>query len=161
MIKIDVDVAGYGDVHVRLGKIDRLMREKIWEAVEKTVLNAYQRLHENLDGKVLNRKTGELYNSAKYELKRGRWEQWGGVYMDSTNTAKSEALEFGGKGYYPIVATKSEMLVFFWKKRNLWFKGPVVDHPPSEKFAYFEKAIAGMEGELYEFLAAAVGEAVE
>ncbi len=163
MIKVDVQFVNNGAFALKLGRIDRELREKIFSAVEYTTETTYKILQENLFGNILHYKTGELYESAKMQVYRTRWKQGGKIYIDPV-TPKAITLEKGGAGFYLIYPDKAARLVFFWEKTGRMFVGEPfqpVNHPPAERYAYFERSVEGMEGLLYETLASAVGELFE
>lgn len=104
----------------------------------------YDKVIENLSGKVLAEKSGELKASIQ-QLTDVAGDPMTAIVGPEPASAKAWALEYGGRGDYPIFPTKAKVLSFFWDKvgQQVWF--PAVNHPPSKEFAYLRSALAEVE----------------
>ena len=126
----------------RLDSIGRRLRV----ATEKKMIELtglmYEKVIENLSGKILNKQSGQLVSSVHQENSANGDFYLGSVYI-SPITEKALALEKGGKGYYPIIATKASVLHFFTKNGAEVFTKSV-NHPPSREFAYMRTALEEM-----------------
>jgi hypothetical protein len=122
-------------------KLDNL-DEKIKAAVAKKLIElvdvAYGKVYENLSGKVLQKKSGQLLGSLRRSVSLNNNENVGQIFLDD-DTPKALALEKGGERYYPIVATKASILSFISKSGERVFAHSV-NHPPSKAFGYFRLA---------------------
>ena len=135
-------------------EIRDVMREKI---IDQT-LKLYNKVRENLGGRILQIKSGQLLDSVEVRTgQRGR-DYVGEVYIDPV-TPKAQALEYGGKDFYAIYATEKPNLVFWWEREARWFVGPMVNHPPSKEFAYLRTALEEVNAE--EGLTTVLDEAIQ
>jgi hypothetical protein len=123
-----------------IGRHLRVATEK--KMIELTDL-MYEKVMENVSGKILNKQTGQLAGSIHKENASAGDFYLGSVYV-SPVTDKAWVLEKGGKGYYPITATKASVLHFFSKSGEEVFTKSV-NHPPSKEFAYLRRALEEME----------------
>ena len=127
----------------RIDSIGRRLRV----ATEKKMIELtdimYEKVLENLSGKILNKRSGELFASIHKENAASSDIYVGDVYV-SPATAKAWALEKGGKAYYPIEPTKASVLRFYWDKTAQMEYFSHVDHPPSKEFAYLRLALEDM-----------------
>ena len=127
----------------RLDSLGRRLRVATGKKMEELTELAYQKVIENLSGKVLQKRTGALAASIRKE-NHVEGDFYLGLVFPAPADAKAFALEKGGKGYYPIVATKASVLHFFMKSGTEVF-AKSVDHPPSKEFAYLRLAAEEME----------------
>lgn len=129
--------------NTRLDSLGRRLRVATEKKMTQLTDMLYDKVIENLSGKILQRKSGELASSIRKELDFSADVMIGTVYVEPA-TAKAEALEYGGKEYYPIVATKASVLHFFTKSGQEVF-AKSVRHPPSKEFAYLRHALWDVE----------------
>ena len=123
----------------RLDSIGRRLRVATERKMIELTGLMYEKVIANLSGAVLQTKTGQLVGSIRQENRA-----YGDIYVGEVYPApaspKAWALEKGGSGYYPIEATKAQMLHFFAKSGDEVFTKSV-NHPPSLEFAYMRKAL--------------------
>jgi hypothetical protein len=128
------------DALPRLDAIGRRLRV----ATERQTFRATQLLEykvlENLTGKILQLKTGQLYDSVRKTLDQNGDVYEGRVFIEPV-TDKALALEYGGEGYYPIDPSKGEFLKFYWEKMGSVVLARHVNHPPSKEFMYLRAAM--------------------
>ena len=123
----------------RLDSIGRRLREATAKKMEELTNALYEKVIENIEGKILQSRTGELAKSVYKDVEITGDEYFGRVYI-SPVTDKAWVLEKGGQDYYPIVATKAQMLHFFTKSGEEIFTKSV-NHPPSRAFGYMQRAL--------------------
>lgn len=105
----------------------------------------YDKVMENVSGKILEQRTGELAGSIR-QLTDISGDFMTTILGPVPETPKAFALEYGGSEFYPIFPSKAKVLHFFWSKigQEVWL--PSVNHPPSREFAYMRSALAELEG---------------
>ena len=115
----------------------------------------YQKVIENLSGKVLQQKSGQLAGSIRKEVDTGS-DTLIAIVGPEPQSPKAWALEKGGSKNYAIFPIRANALHFYWDKvgREVWL--PYVDHPPSKEFGYLAKALA----EMYEIAPEEMAEAI-
>lgn len=118
----------------RLTGLDERIKVAVVRKMTELTLLCYNKVMENVSGKVLQQQSGELARSIHYEIEETADTVKGTVFV-RPETAKAAALEYGGKGYYEIVPVKASILRFFAKSGDLVFT-PHVNHPPSRAFRY-------------------------
>lgn len=116
------------------------LREAIREKTIDQTIALYNKVMENVEGKILHSKSGQLAESIKYSSKQDGDAYTGSIYV-SPATPKAFALEYGGKDYYSIVPVNKKMLHFFWEKVGMSVYLDYVDHPPSKEFGYLRTAL--------------------
>lgn len=128
------------DFDERLDGLD----EAIFGAVAKKMIaltqELYEKVVENLSGKILQQKSGELVGSVRQSVDVAADPMTGSVYMEPASP-KAWALERGGEREYLIVPTKANILRFYWDKVGQTVFFPSVNHPPSREFAYLRTAL--------------------
>lgn len=117
-------------------EIRDVMREKI---IDQTFA-VYKKVIENVEGKILQQKSGQLAQSIKIKTGQQGNDYVGEVYVDPA-TPKAYALEYGGKDYYAIYPVNKTWLHFFWEKIGMWVYLDYVNHPPSKEYAYLRQAL--------------------
>lgn len=123
----------------RLDSLGRRLRVATERKTVEVTHIVYAKVLENLSGKILQKKTGELYSSIRQQVDITSDLIVGEVMVDPT-TPKALALEYGGKSEYVIEPVKSTILKFFWEKKNETVYLHSVNHPPSKEFAYMRLA---------------------
>lgn len=112
------------------------------ELVSMTEL-LYAKVMENLGGKILQQRTGQLSGSIVVRIET-ETDVATGFVGPEPQTPKALALELGGKGFYDIVPTKARALHFFAKSgEEVYTK--YVNHPPSKEYRYLREALAELE----------------
>lgn len=128
-------------------KLDNLEEEiKIAVAVKLTELTRllYDKVIENVSGKILQKQTGQLAESIITEIDIGSNPMIGSV-LPLPQSPKAFALEKGGEKSYTITPSKATMLKFYWDKAGKTMFLRSVNHPPSKEFAYLRSALEDME----------------
>jgi hypothetical protein len=126
----------------RIDSIGRRLRVATERKMLQLTEALYEKVIENVSGKILQIKSGSLVSSIHMTTDFSQELMTGSVYVEPADD-KAWVLEKGGKGSYPIVATKAEVLHFFTKSGVEVFTKSV-DHPPSRKFAYMQTALDDM-----------------
>ena len=135
------------------------LEPKIREAVEKKMKaltdQMYQKVQENVSGKVLQKRTGALARAIAKSVSTDGNVTTGTVYVQPAGP-KEFALEMGGTRSYAIYPVKRNFLA--WEDGgDLVFVSKVLNHPPSKAFRYLQLALE----EMTEIVPAELGEAVE
>jgi hypothetical protein len=110
---------------------------------EKLTEVVYTKVRENLSGKILQTKSGQLLGSVQTKTDTAAFPMTGDVFMDPA-TPKAGALEHGGRGDYPIVATKATVLAYIAEGGAKRFAKRVT-HPPSKAFGYLRSVFEEMQ----------------
>jgi hypothetical protein len=97
----------------------------------------FTKVIENLSGKILEPKTGQLRDSIVKETHHSGYDFIGFVGPVPT-TAKAYALEFGGRDWYLIPIGERGVLA---NKAENFFSKSAVGHPPSKEYAYLRSAL--------------------
>jgi hypothetical protein len=128
------------------GGLDGL-EDKIREAIATKLTALTQLMHdkviENVSGKILQRKTGELAGSIQQRIDSSAEPMIGEVFVEPASP-KAWALERGGEESYPIVPVRATVLSWIGKDGAKVFARSV-NHPPSKEFAYLRLALEDME----------------
>ena len=136
MITIDFTYEG-----TNLADLDERLKSAVEEKLGYLTNMLYDKVQENLSGKVLQKVSGQLAGSIRQEIEIGADVSVGSVFPDPA-TPKAWALEKGGEKAYIIVPTKSNVLKFFMNN-DVVFASQVV-HPPSREFRYLGEALDEM-----------------
>lgn len=104
----------------------------------------FQKIVENLNGKILQPKTGQLRDSIQKEVHHEGYDFIAFVGPVPA-TAKAYALEYGGTHEYPIPVGPKGILA---NKDDNFFSKRDVLHPPALKYAYLALALAEVEPEI-------------
>ena len=123
-----------------LRQLPEEMRDVMREKIIDQTLAVYNKVRENLSGKILQIKSGQLLDSLQISSRQEGRDYVGTVFIEPV-TPKALALEYGGKGDYIIEAMNKPNLIFWWEREARWFVGPMVNHPPSKEFAYLRSAM--------------------
>lgn len=126
----------------RIDSIGRRLRVASIKKMTQLTEMMYDKVIENVSGKILQKQTGALAASIKMQEDFTQELLIGTVYVEPM-TDKAWVLEKGGKGYYSIVATKAQVLHFFTKSGTEVFTKSV-NHPPSRAFHYMQEALDEM-----------------
>lgn len=130
---------------VGLDDLDERMKRAISRKMTQLTDLLYDKVIENLSGKILQQKSGELISSIHKDRERmSGGVITGRVYVEP-ESPKAWALEVGGKGMYPIVPTKASVLRFYWEKLGQIVYLHSVNHPPSQAFGYLRYAAEEVE----------------
>jgi len=125
----------------RLDKLGRRLRVATEKQMTRLEGLLYDKVMENVSGKILQKKTGALAASIRQSLDLTGELMTAEVYVASgPGDIKALTLEFGGKGYYLITPVKAQILRFYGKDNRLVFT-PSVYHPPSKAFRYLAEAL--------------------
>ena len=127
----------------RIDAIGRKLKAATAKKMTELTEMLYEKVVENLSGKVLEKQTGALLASVHKSVSISDDEYEGMVFV-SPETTKAWVLEKGGSGYYPIVPVKASVLHWISKSGEEMF-AKSVSHPPSKEFAYLRLALEEME----------------
>lgn len=131
--------------------------EALQKKFELLANQLYDKVIENVSGKILKIKTGELASSIRKEVDLSGPTMIVLVGPES-ESPKALALEKGGEADYMIVPSKARALAFFWEKIGEHVVFDYVNHPPSKAFHYLRDALEQMEGVAAEEMSVAVRE---
>lgn len=126
----------------RLDSLGRRLHVLTFRKLTELTDLMYNKVIENLSGKILNKQSGALAESIKIQTEDHGEIMTGVVYV-SPETEKARVLEYGGKGYYPILPVKGEALKWISKGGETVYAKSVF-HPPSREFAYLRTAAEEM-----------------
>lgn len=126
-----------------LDKMPKKLQERLNTEMKTIADMLYERVVENLSGKILRIKSGQLVNSIVEDVTTTLFETTATIRPVPV-TAKSLALEFGSREYQ-IEAKNYPYLVFFWEKENKWMRIKRVTHPQMKGFFYLREAFEALE----------------
>jgi hypothetical protein len=126
----------------KLDSLGRRLKAATERKMEQLTNLMYEKVMENVSGKILQKQSGALAASIRMETDVRGDQYFGSVFVESPNE-KAYALEKGGKAYYPIFPVKAELLRFVTKSGETVF-AKFVNHPPSQEFAYLRTAAEEM-----------------
>ncbi len=146
MLSIEVQPsAAFGE---KIYGLSRRVRQKWNQKLEATTYLLKEKVLQNLDGKILQKRSGQLYGSIQEEIQVSDYDFIAFVGPIPA-TPKAYALELGGKGDYVIPVGPKGMLA---NKEGDFFSKRDVTHTPSKEYAYLRTAMeeveAGLPGEL-------------
>jgi hypothetical protein len=113
----------------------------------KAITALHAKAIENVSGKILQVKTGQLRDSIKKESDSSSDPMIGSVFVDPV-TPKALALEYGGKGSYPIDPINGMWLKFYWERIGEVVFLDHVNHPPSHEYRYLGEAMDEMQSKI-------------
>lgn len=142
-------------VSPNLAYLDERLKKAVAAKLTELTLLMFDKVQENLNGKILQKKTGQLSDSIRKNVDTSTDVMVGVVFPDPASP-KAWALEKGGQGYYPIVPTKATVLSWMGKSGARVFRAEV-NHPPSKAFHYMEAAL----DEMRELVPAGFEEAIQ
>ncbi len=119
----DMEHTLWGAVSAKLEQLTTLMRDKVVE---------------NVSGKILQKKTGQLAESIQQRFEYSDNFVRGSVFPEPASP-KAWALEKGGEEFYSIVPVKGRLLRWLDKDGAKIF-AKQVNHPPSRPFRYLGEA---------------------
>lgn len=139
----------------RLDTLGDDLKRAIAEKLTQLGQQLYEKVEENVSGRILQKQTGALASKIRQETDLASNPMEANVYVADAG-GKEWALERGGLKNYTIVPTKAKLLHFFAKDGSEVFTR-LVDHPPSKEFAYLGRALEEMRS----IVPAALLEAIE
>jgi hypothetical protein len=125
-----------------LAYLDERLKTAIAAKLTELTTLLFDKVQENLNGKILQKKTGQLSDSMRKNVDTSTEVMVGVVFPDPASP-KAWALEKGGIGYYPITPSKASVLSWIGKSGARVFAASV-NHPPSKAFHYMEDALEEM-----------------
>lgn len=137
MIHIDFQYDG------RLDSLEPELREAIAAKLVELTAMLHQKVVDNVTGKILQKKTGQLAASIQQTTDTGGNPMVGSVFP-APQDSKAWVLEKGGAKTYIITAVRAKALHFFMKSGEERFAHSVM-HPPSRAFGYLREAAFEME----------------
>lgn len=117
------------------------IRSKWNQKLEEVAHLLKEKVLQNLDGKILHKRSGQLYESIHEETYSSGYDFIAFVGPIPA-TPKAFALEFGGKGDYIIPVGQKGFLA---SKEGDFFSKRDVLHPPSKEYAYLRIAAEEIE----------------
>lgn len=139
------------------GKLDD-MEHTLWAAVaakvEQLTNLMREKVIENVSGKILQKKTGQLAGSIQQRFEYGEAFVRGSVFPEPASP-KAWALEKGGEAFYSIVPVKARLLSWLTEGGDKVFAAHV-NHPPSRAFRYLGEAFDEVKAVALDELAATV-----
>jgi hypothetical protein len=151
-------------IHLQYTNKLRGVDTRIEEAIKSKVLDLtrlmYEKVMENLSGKILQVQTGQLRRSVRTNVWReGKYKFLGEVIIDPPS-AKAWALEMGGTKSYAILPAKASILHWFrYGRHNYALR--VLHHPPSKEYNYLRSVVEGVRPMLKSAMAEAVQAAID
>jgi hypothetical protein len=144
---------GFGE---KIYGLSARIRTKWNQKLEQTAELLHEKVLENLSGKILGVRSGQLRDSIQKDVYSSGYDFIAFVGPVPA-TPKAFALEYGGKGDYLIpVGPKG----FLANREGDFFTKHSVDHPPSKEYAYLRMALEEVEIGLPGELVLAVDEAL-
>jgi hypothetical protein len=125
---------------LRVDSIGRKLRVLTEKNMIKLTDILYMKVMENVSGKILQKRSGQLASSIHKNVEVDNDFYIGEVYVSPT-TPKAEALEKGGKSAYFIRAVNKPWLEWQNEETGNWVRKRLVKHPPSKAFAYLRIAL--------------------
>ena len=161
MIVVSVDTQ---KVLVSFDRMPANLRTAIRGATVTMTKQLAARVRENLSGRVLQRRSGDLYNSIRVELVENPDKVYGRVYVDPTSPAAKYAAahEFGVVTKpHVILPRNASVLSFMWNGKRVFFKK--VNHPGSKipERSYMRSALEAMRDQIVAKYSAIAAEALK
>jgi|HubBroStandDraft_2_1064218.scaffolds.fasta_scaffold178658_2 hypothetical protein len=128
----------------RLEGLDEEIKTAVAAKLNQLTYSLYSKVMENVEGRILQKRSGDLASSIRMEVDTSSNPMVGTVFPEPAD-AKAWALERGGDRDYPIVPTKGSVLAFYWEKEGRFAFLPSVNHPPSRAFRYLGLALDEIE----------------
>src|SRR5574337_884397 len=144
MLEYSIDLFGEEDLRISLLEVPEHIRQAVGDKIETLTEELYAKVLDNVNGRLLQRKTGQLASSIQKEVDIGGDVMEGWVGPVPANP-KAWVQEYGGKGDYTIVPVNKNWLHFFWEKKGDWVFAKEVNHPPLEARRYLRQALVEME----------------
>lgn len=138
---LDIEVTPSPLFGMKLFNLNKRLRTKWNRTLERTATELYEKVLENLSGKILNVKTDQLRQSIAKEVESSDFDFIAFVGPVPA-TPKAYALEYGGKGDYVIPVGAKGVLA---NRETGFFSKRDVLHPPSKEYAYLRTAMEEVE----------------
>lgn len=157
MLRVDLDSTG---VLSYLGAIDDRIVDALLTRVDLLTQVLVERIQSNLDGMVLQRRTGRLYESVvRTEPSYDGANIDGGTVTAATGEASyGEIFETGGLGEYSIVPVNAKVLAFMLEGKKRF--AMIVHHPPAPELPWFSPEVEWAKRAMVSQLNQAVKEAL-
>jgi len=139
----------------KIEDLDAKIREAIIKKLTYLTQVMYDKVIENLSGKILHKVSGQLVSSIQKETDTSGEILTGSVFPEP-QSPKAWVLEKGGEKYYQIVPVKANMLRFIKEGKVIYAKQVI--HPPSFGFGYLAEALVEMQSIVPEEFASAIKE---
>ena len=153
LLDISLDMAG------SLENLEPEFKKAVEDKFNELGQKLYDKVVENLSGKILRQKSTQLVASIYKELDV-HGNTLTALVGVNPETPKAWALEYGGLKNYPIFASKAQVLRFYWEKVGAVVFFPYVDHPPSQEFRFLRSALADVQETATEEMGEAIGKAL-
>ena len=159
---IDVKFTGLDQATIKFKGLPQEISDAIFAKVFYLTDVLYAEVIENLSGRVLQKKTGDLSEHIEKDVER-RGDTVIGRVFPNPITPKAIVQEIGGEGNYPIVPVKAQVLRFYWDKLGRVVNLKSVNHPPLKARRYLASALdySDMANQMREALLEAVGGAID
>lgn len=136
---IHTEIVGLDQLTLLFEQVPEKLRNIIYKKVAYLTNVLYDTVEDNLSGRVLKERTGDLKSRIKKHVIDSGDTIVGEVFIYPVDE-KALALEYGGKGYYPITPVKAQALRFVSKSGEIVF-AQYVNHPPLEERSYLRSAM--------------------
>lgn len=118
------------------------------------------RLHGNLNGAMLQRRSGKLYDSVMIEASQVSGDEVVGAVSAAGDTAPYGVyFNAGGKGYYTIAPKNARALAFMGEGKMIFAK--MVNHPPIPHLPWFDQEIPQAKQDMRDQINAGFNEVLE
>lgn len=125
---------------IDLDGLDERVRIAVQKKFEYLADLLFDKVMENVTGRILQSKSGQLAESIKKEVHAEANPMYA-IVGPKPATPKAWALEKGGREDYPIFPIKAMALHFFWEKMGEEvFMSYVPEHPPASPYRYLGRA---------------------
>lgn len=139
---ITIKFVGDTELLARFDALPDNIRAAVAEKLEQLTEMLRQKVVDNVSGKVLQKRSGDLASRIQSEVDTASIPMTGFVGPNPSD-AKAWVLEYGGKGWYDIFPVKASVLRFVSKSGDLVF-AKYVNHPPGQPFYYLRSALVEM-----------------
>ena len=142
MIDLKIELIGDTELRAKFQTLPDDIQEAVYDKLNWLTNILYESVIENLSGKVLEPRSGELRASIQQETSQNGKTVSGWVGPIPA-TAKAWVQEYGGNSEYPIVPTKANILHFIASDGAEVF-ATRVSHPPLKERSYLRSALEDM-----------------
>lgn len=155
---MEVKVTTEGELFFRVDGLAPRVRLALRAKMDELVDQLYAKVMENLNGGVLQRKSGALAESIQHGVEE-QGDLLIGFVAPEPQDAKALALELGGSNYYWIFPSKARLLRFLGSKGDIAYASSVF-HPPSRAYRYLGSAFDDIALKIGPELAAVAAQAL-
>jgi hypothetical protein len=139
----------------RLDDLDERLKMALVEKMASLTEMMWSKVIENVSGKLLQTKSGDLKRAVKKAPIEVQGNSIVGTVFVEPAGPKEYALEFGGKGTYPI-SPKNAMVLSWLEGDSRIFRLYVSRHPAAKDYGYLREALEEMRSIVPEQLQATI-----